>query len=117
MGVTMRTIIIFLVCVCLVGCAGGCAGHCIKLGAGYEGVAGEVAYCFDQAESDAAGVPAWTITADEATVDKLYGFTKDQVQRIWDKLKGKVKEAVGLSEPSHPVQSILKELDREPGKP
>lgn len=77
--------------------ANGCGGHCIEVAGGYKGVDGTVKYCFGQGESDAAGVPVFSVNAGglSGIGEKIYGFTKKQVEKIKDKLRGLKEKYLG----------------------
>lgn len=94
---------------------GGCAGHCVKIGGKYEGIQGDVEYCFDSKESGKAGVPSWSITSDDDITEKLYSFTEEQVKKIWEKFRDKAEKIIPLDiENKHPVRAILEEIQKEP---
>lgn len=52
----MKLIMILMISLCFVGCAGG-GQHCIKIGGTYENVQGDIEYCYNAPQSKQSGVP------------------------------------------------------------
>jgi hypothetical protein len=99
----MKKTVIFIIVLCLCGCA----GTCLRVGGGYKDFSGEVEYCFDTEKSKDLGVPVLEETT-ESGEKEIFGFSLDQVNAILGKLSGKDTEA---SEIKHPVKKILEEIE------
>ena len=107
--------------VCLLGILvivfAGCeSGGCIKVGGSYQGVAGDVEYCFN---GKGTGAPAFTETTEDGTEKEFFGFTEDQLNGILEKITDiggqigvlSVKKAdADQGEPVHPATRILEVL-------
>lgn len=110
------------VIILIVATMAGCGQHCVKVGGEYQGVDGEIEYCFSLDKSKEAGLPAF----EGDNGKSIFGFDLDQINGIIDKLKEKGKKIIGLSAPVkkpeqvHPVKELLdmlKEPEAKPEKP
>ena len=85
----MKNIIIICVLVfTFVGCTGQ---HCIKVGGNYEGVQGELEYCFDAGKTQEIGSP---VTASSQGKEYI-GITEQEAKKIMEALEPEQKEEEG----------------------
>lgn len=86
-------ILLFTVLSCI-----GCSGHCIKVGGSYQGIQGDVEYCFSQEKSDKNGIPTLEsggldkIVVDESTLDKLLGKIEGATSKEKKSLKSRIED-------------------------
>lgn len=109
-------LLIFLIAiVSLPGCG---YNHCIKLGGGYNGVEGEIEWCYSPVKSQAEGRPI----LENEEGEKLVGLTETDVSTVLDmvgdKLGEKAKDLMGkigiksIPPPEAKEQSPVRELVR-----
>jgi len=117
----MKTRYILILVVFVMVFAGCNGGHCIKVGGTYQGVSGDVEYCFDTGKSEGLGVPVFDELMDTGETTELFSFTEDQINEILEK----VKEKAGFSalnvpeqgqEQEHPVTQLLRIIEPEEDK-
>jgi len=73
----MRFFLIFLISLSLFSFVGCTGRHCIKIGGTYEGIDGNLEYCWDEAKSADAGVPV--LSGDSGT---LFGFLDKDINDL-----------------------------------
>jgi hypothetical protein len=109
----MKFLVAFMVaCVLLSGCQ---SGACIKVGGTYKDSGGEIQYCFGQAQSDAAGVPAFEATNEAGETETLFGLDEETIEKIKDKIKeltGMDASAIKQGEEEHPVKAVLRMIEK-----
>ena len=85
---------------------GGCAGHhCISIGGEYEGVNGNIEYCWDIDKTKKTGIP---VLKDNKGKEN-YIISKDRVQTINNMLKDK---KINASEYTDPIIDLLARIRR-----
>jgi hypothetical protein len=78
----------------------GCAGQCIKVGGSYQGIQGEVEYCFSQEKSEKNGLPTMEaegldkILLDESILDKLLSKLEGVTGKEKKSFKSRIDEAI-----------------------
>jgi len=93
----------FLLILLLTGCSGK---QCIKVGGEYQGVIGDVEYCYDFGQSKNNGVP--TLIGQDAL---LFGFTEEQIKDILKKIHSEKIRVLHIKKekPIIELLNILKE--------
>lgn len=102
----MRKVLLLLAFAALCFPFPSCGRHCIAIGGEYQGIDGNVEYCFESARSSELGIPVLKSAAGQK---ELYGFTEDQVNAINELLPPEV--SVKAKEKS-PVKKLLERINR-----
>lgn len=86
----MRYLLILLILPLLA--SGGCSklGGCLTFSGEYKGAGGSVTYCPDNATATKYKVPVFEATDENGeSVEKFFGFSPDEIKKIWDEIRGK----------------------------
>lgn len=82
----------------------GCSGRqCLKVGGSYDGISGNIEYCFDQDASTKEGVPAFS----DIGGNKLYIITSGQLDDIKNKINSENKEEKVIPRAYVPLKSLF----------
>lgn len=101
----MKKIIAIVAILGLVGCSGQ---HCVTVGGTYDGVTGDVSYCYSADKTAEAGVPVL-----ESEKGEAYLFDFGQVNEIADLLQGmQLKKIEKDSVSPKPIRVILDTLQQ-----
>jgi hypothetical protein len=98
-----NNLLLFVVFLCVVSCG---TGSCIKIGGGYQGIEGNVEYCFDGPKSAETG----RVVLSDGKTD-LTAFTIDDIQKILDKIKSKVGIKSAPDRPINPAKELVNILE------
>ncbi len=99
--------IVLVLSLIFVGCSGK---HCVKIGGDYEGIQGNIEYCFDAGQSTSEGRP---ILVNKDTGDKLFGFSEGDLAGIIKILDTGIVKAEGVKESNcRQIVAKLRELKK-----
>ncbi len=98
----MKILNIFLFALLLLGCN---AKHCIKVGGEYEGIAGNVEYCYDAEESKQIGVPVFEGPKQEEN----YLLSEAMIEAINKELDEVTTAAASIKKP---IERLLERLHK-----
>jgi len=90
----LSQITLFFLLVTITGCAGS---HCIKLGGNYQGIDGDIEYCFSQEKTEKNGLPTTEtneVLVDESVLEKLLSKAEGPKPLENKSLKARLEEAV-----------------------
>lgn len=88
----MKNCLILIMLFLIVGCSNF---DSIRIGAGYEGITGEVEIVLNDHETKDAGGIVFDKIGPDGTKENLFSFTQDEILGIYEKMKDKIVEHVG----------------------
>lgn len=89
----------------------GCGtGSCIKIGGSYQGISGDIEYCFNGQKTEAVGRPVLENTKDAS--QSLLGITDTDIDKILGSIQDKVKDAIGIKEAKDKKTALVRFLKK-----
>ena len=85
----MKKIMIIAILALLTACAGN---HCIKVGGSYDGVTGELEYCYDETSSKETGITVLSGDSEKAVL-----LNEKQVSKLLEKVAPEQKSLLNVS--------------------
>jgi len=88
----VKVFFISVLLLAIIGCQSLGVGGCFTVAGNKGDLGGSLTYCIDGQKTQAAGVPTIIETQEDGEKRELFGIDVEQLQDIWDKLRGKEKE-------------------------
>lgn len=98
---TVLSIVVIVMCLFLFGCSGK---HCIKVGGSYEGIQGDLEYCFDYVKSQEAQHPVYSNEKDSVVL--ISESNAQKINYLIEKQELKNSESVNENKESVEIKNV-----------